>query len=56
MTSYHVIVDGKKPFEHQFDGEPQINFTFEKDGIVYKVTTRAHDENADTLALHAQVV
>lgn len=57
MTIYRVIVEGeKKIFEYAFDGEPQINLTFEYNGIVYKVTTRAHDENGKfSHALHAQI-
>jgi hypothetical protein len=55
-TSYHVIVEGQAPFTHDFDGEPQINLTFEREGAVYKVVTRAHDEDADTPTLHAEIV
>lgn len=57
MTTYRIIAEGtERNFEHAFDGEPQINLTFEDDGVVYRVTTRAHDED-DTLppTLHAQV-
>ncbi|WP_156350684.1 hypothetical protein [Sphingomonas sp. Leaf20] len=58
MTIYHVIVEGEeKTFEYAFDGEPQINLTFEDNGIVYKVTTRAHDENDKfSHTLHAEIV
>lgn len=57
MTSYRVIVEGENAgFAHDFDGEPQINLTFEQNGTVYRVTTRAHDEETDTPTLHAQVV
>jgi hypothetical protein len=57
MTSYHVIVEGSENrFTHAFDGEPQINLTFENDGVVYRVTTRAHDEDAETPTLHALMV
>jgi hypothetical protein len=57
MTNYRVIVEGNGPgFTHEFDGEPQINLTFENNGTVYRVTTRAHDEDADTPTLHAEVV
>jgi len=57
MTSYHVIVEGQKSgFTHEFDGEPQINLTFKNEGTVYRVTTRAHDEGADTPTLHAAIV
>lgn len=55
MTQYHVIVAGQDTgFSHDFDGEPQINLTFERDGQVYKVVTRAHDEDGDTPTLHAE--
>ena len=57
MTSYHVIVEGRETrFTQAFDGEPQINLTFENNGIVYRVTTRAHDEDAETPTLHAIIV
>jgi hypothetical protein len=56
MTSYRVIVEGSEPFSYDFDGEPQINLTFEHAGTVYKVVTRAHDEHADTPTIHAQAV
>ncbi len=58
MTNYHVIVEGEDGgFDHAFDGEPQINLTFEVDGVVYKVTTRAHDEDeVATPTLHARVI
>lgn len=47
MIEYQVIVVGEnRRFSHAFDGEPQINLTFEQDGCVYKVVTRAHDEDA----------
>jgi hypothetical protein len=58
MTTYEIIVEGaNKTFDHVFDGEPQINLTFEDNGVVYRVITRAHDED-DTLPprLHAQIV
>jgi len=59
MVRYHVIAQGGS-FDHEFDGEPQINLTFEHDGSVYKVVTRAHDEAADadaaTPMLHAELV
>lgn len=56
MNNYRVIVDGEERFTYEFDGEPQINLTFEREGIVYKVTTRAHDEDASSACLHAEVV
>lgn len=57
MTNYRVIVEGsEETFSHEFDGEPQINLTFENEGIVYRVTTRAHDEEADTPTLHAKIM
>jgi len=57
MTQYRVIVEGQDAgFTHEFDGEPQINLTFEQNGTVYRVTTRAHDEDADTPTLHATIV
>jgi hypothetical protein len=58
MTKYHVIVEGEDgSFEHGFDGEPQIGLTFEVGGVVYKVTTRAHDQDEGTMAtLHAHIV
>lgn len=57
MTSYRVIVeDGETGFLHEFDGEPQINLTFENAGTVYRVTTRAHDEETESPTLHAKVV
>lgn len=58
MTNYRVIVEGEDGgFEHAFDGEPQINLTFEANGVVYKVTTRAHDEDeAATPTLHACII
>ena len=47
MIEYRVIVSSEnRRFSHSFDGEPQINLTFERDGHVYKVVTRAHDEEA----------
>jgi len=58
MTNYRVIVEGGS-FDHQFDGEPQINLTFEHDGTVYKVVTRAHDEDdgeQGAPVLHAEAV
>lgn len=40
MTSYHVIVESSDArFIQDFDGEPQINLTFESEGQVYKVIT-----------------
>ena len=57
MTRYHVLVTGEnRQFFHEFDGEPQINLTFEQDGHVYKVVTRAHDEEADAPTLHAELI
>lgn len=56
MTSYFVIVEGQEGFTHKFDGEPQIDLTFEHADVVYKVTTRAHDEDAQTPSLHAVIV
>lgn len=57
MTSYHVIVEGSDTgFTYDFDGEPQINLTFENKGQVYKVVTRAHDESSETPTLHAQLI
>jgi hypothetical protein len=57
MTHYRVIVvDQDTDFHHDFDGEPQINLTFEQDGHVYKVVTRAHDEESDTPTLHAEQI
>ncbi len=57
MTSYRVIVDGNDAsFTYEFDGEPQINLTFEQNGTVYRVTTRAHDENSVMPMLHATIV
>jgi hypothetical protein len=56
MNSYRVIVEGQESFTHAFDGEPQINLTFEREGAVYKVTTRAHDEDTDQPTLHAELV
>ncbi len=57
MTHYRVIVAGQDTsFSHDFDGEPQINLTFEQDGHVYKVVTRAHDEESDTPTLHAELI
>jgi hypothetical protein len=57
MTTYHVIVEGEnKPLEHAFDGEPQINLTFEIDGTIYKITTRAHDEPDTSPTVHARIV
>lgn len=53
MTSYHVIAEGQEGFTYAFDGEPQINLTFEHEGTVYKVVTRAHDEDTQTPTLHA---
>jgi len=55
MNTYKVIA-GDTSFEHDFDGEPQINLTFEKEGKVYKVMTRAHDEHESEPTLHAEVV
>ena len=57
MTHYRVIVAGQNTgFSHDFDGEPQINLTFEQDGYVYKVVTRAHDEESDMPTLHAELI
>ncbi len=58
MTTYNVIVeDNGKIFQHTFDGEPQINLTFEAEGAVYKVTTRAHDESdPESPTLHARII
>ncbi len=57
MTRYRVIVARQDTnFAHDFDGEPQINLTFEHDGHVYKVVTRAHDEEAKTATLHVELV
>ena len=56
MNSYRVIVEGEEGFTHTFDGEPQINLTFERNGAVYKVTSRAHDEDAAEPTLHAELV
>jgi hypothetical protein len=59
MTCYRVIVEGDdRSFDHDFDGEPQINLTFEKAGVVYRVTTRAHDEapDSDIPTLHARII
>ena len=57
MTTYHVIVEGgNQGFGHTFDGEPQLGFTFEVDGAVYKVTTRAHDEDMQKPTLRASLV
>jgi hypothetical protein len=53
MTRYHVVVEGENGFTADFDGEPQINLTFDHDGQVYRVVTRAHDEQAETATLHA---
>lgn len=57
MTNYRVIVEGRS-FDHQFDGEPQINLTFKHDDTVYKVITRAHDEDGGEkgVLLHARAV
>ncbi len=59
MTRYRVIVEGEdRSFDHDFDGEPQINLTFENEGVVYRVTTRAHDEapDGDIPMLHVRIV
>lgn len=56
MTSYRIIVENGESFTHAFNGEPQINLTFERDGVVYKVITRAHDEDTDTPTLHARII
>ncbi|WP_308815761.1 hypothetical protein [Sphingomonas sp. GV3] len=59
MTRYRVMVEGDdRSFDHDFDGEPQINLTFDNEGVVYRVTTRAHDETPDgnILKLHARIV
>lgn len=57
MTKYHVIVEGSgQTLTHGFDGEPQINLTFEDNGKVYKVTSRAHDEQAGEPTLHAVLI
>ena len=54
MTNYRIIVEGSdETIHHEFDGEPQINLTFESGGKVYKITTRAHDETADEPTAHA---
>jgi hypothetical protein len=57
MTNYRVIVEGSdETVSHEFDGEPQINLTFENDGKVYKITSRAHDEHADEPTVHAVLI
>lgn len=57
MTTYRIIVTGRdETFTHDFDGEPQINLTFEAHGSVFKVVTRAHDEDAPEPTLHAEVI
>lgn len=57
MTKYQVIVEGsEETVSHEFDGEPQINLTFESGGKVYRITSRAHDEHADQPTVHAIVV
>lgn len=54
MTKFVVVVeDSTESLAYEFDGEPQINLTFEVDGSVYKVTSRAHDEHADKPTIHA---
>jgi len=53
MTSYQVIA-GDETFTHEFDGEPQINLTFTNGDKVYRVTTRAHDEDAAEPTIHAE--
>lgn len=54
MTRYHVIVDDNDNFTQAFDGEPQINLTFEHNDAVYRVVTRAHDDHKNTPTLHAE--
>lgn len=58
MVKYQVVVEGDDArHEHEFDGEPQVNLTFTMDdGKVYKVTTRAHDEEADHPTIHAILI
>ena len=57
MTSYQVIVDGQQVGQHEFDGEPQINLTFTMaDDRVFRVTSRAHDEDADQPTIHAEAI
>lgn len=54
MIEYRVIVEGEtQDGQHAFDGEPQINLTFEMNGGVYRVTSRAHDEHATSPTIHA---
>lgn len=55
MTSYRVIVNGHPEFSFEFDGEPQINLTFEHEDCVYRIVTRAHDEHSEVPTLHAEV-
>ena len=57
MTTYRIIVEGDdRNFTHAFDGEPQINLTFEDNGVVYRIITRAHDEdNTSPPTLQAQI-
>jgi hypothetical protein len=56
MTSYRVIVKDGRSFTQTFDGEPQINLTFENEGKVYKVITRAHDEVKEEPTIHAELI
>ena len=58
MTKYNVIVEGAAgTLTHEFDGEPQINLTFtDSEGHVYRVTSRAHDEDASEPTIHAIAV
>ncbi len=58
MIKYNVIVEGQaEPLTHEFDGEPQINVTFSvPDGRAYRVTSRAHDEDASEPTLHAVAI
>lgn len=58
MTSYRVIVEGTSDgFHRAFDGEPQIDLTFEHDGGVYRIVTRAHDEDTqDEPTFHARPI
>ena len=57
MTKYCVIIEGAaETLTYEFDGEPQINLTFEKDGKVYKVVSRAHDESAAEPTIHACLI
>lgn len=58
MVKYNVIVEGQaETLTHEFDGEPQINLTFTgDDGRAYRVSSRAHDEDASEPTLHAVAI